>query len=484
MATIPNPDNSTASEEVKLSSQTALFRKINLNVDIATQAELISVYNDLTAKIGNASDAYKTADQNLSTDLKTWAKGSELSGALVSELSVAVEKQKTAETGYAATYVIKQGGTALTPKINIPKDFLVKSAELCVVTTANDPYTGAAVGDKYIDFVLNTADTEQGSETPKHVYLPINDLVDTYTGDQDSTEAKVNVGADNNVISVAIQETIARVGTSGDLSSANTIYGAKAYADAKVQAASHTHENKAVLDTISSDDLVSWDDAAAVAGVVKSTSATWDAAATALQSIGAGTAHDYVTVTIPAKAEGATTQTVEVAVTTADLTANTAGLAVNTDVKQYVDDAVSSKNVDAEGETGATALISASAANNKVTVGSTDKLTAAVAAAESALQKADITEGATNGTITVKGADVAVHGLGTAAYTLSSAYDKAGDAAALQTAVIAAVNDARFDSAATDDYADIDAIIADLVKVRKALGALKALSVTLTPAQA
>ncbi len=46
--------------------------------------------------------------------------------------------------------------------------------------------------------------------------------------------------------------------------------------------------------------------------------------------------------------------------------------------------------------------------------------------ADSALQKADIEEGATNGTIKVKGDDVIVHGLGTAAYKAEDYFDKAG----------------------------------------------------------
>lgn len=54
--------------------------------------------------------------------------------------------------------------------------------------------------------------------------------------------------------------------------------------------------------------------------------------------------------------------------------------------------------------------------------------------ADSALQAADITEGATNGTIDVNGTEVSVHGLGSAAYTESTAYDPAGSASAAQTA--------------------------------------------------
>lgn len=51
--------------------------------------------------------------------------------------------------------------------------------------------------------------------------------------------------------------------------------------------------------------------------------------------------------------------------------------------------------------------------------------------ADSALQKADIATGAANGTISVGGDDVEVKGLGSAAYTESSAYDEKGAAGAV-----------------------------------------------------
>ena len=94
--------------------------------------------------------------------------------------------------------------------------------------------------------------------------------------------------------------------------------------------------------------------------------------------------------------------------------------------KAYADAAVAAKNVEAEPVNGE--LVTASAANNKVTVGVTAKLTNAVGLAESALQKTDIVTGGANGTISVEGSDVAVKGLGSAAYTEASAYDAAGAA--------------------------------------------------------
>ena len=52
-----------------------------------------------------------------------------------------------------------------------------------------------------------------------------------------------------------------------------------------------------------------------------------------------------------------------------------------------------------------------------------------LAAAATAIQS--VTEGSANGTISVDGTDVSVHGLGSAAYTASTAYDAAGSAAAI-----------------------------------------------------
>ena len=50
-----------------------------------------------------------------------------------------------------------------------------------------------------------------------------------------------------------------------------------------------------------------------------------------------------------------------------------------------------------------------------------------------ALQASDVVTGSTNGTVSVKGTDVAVKGLGSAAFTEATAYDVAGAAAAVQT---------------------------------------------------
>lgn len=58
------------------------------------------------------------------------------------------------------------------------------------------------------------------------------------------------------------------------------------------------------------------------------------------------------------------------------------------------------------------------------------------AKADTALQQADIKESTVNGTITVKDANIKVHGLASAAYAESTAFDSAGTAAAAQAEAI------------------------------------------------
>ena len=56
-----------------------------------------------------------------------------------------------------------------------------------------------------------------------------------------------------------------------------------------------------------------------------------------------------------------------------------------------------------------------------------------------------LTEGTANGTVAFNGTDVAVHGLGSAAYTETSAYDAAGAAAGVQTALTGTAEDTASD---------------------------------------
>lgn len=108
-----------------------------------------------------------------------------------------ITKQASADEGYAATYQLFKDSTAVGDKINIPKDFLVKGASIKTVTVADQPYEGAKVGDKYIDFEINV---KSGSATTEHLYLPVQELVDAYVGDNQG----IVLGA-NNTFSLKIK---------------------------------------------------------------------------------------------------------------------------------------------------------------------------------------------------------------------------------------------------------------------------------------
>ena len=110
-------------------------------------------------------------------------------GELDTNKTVTITKQATADTGYFSTYVINQGGTALSPKINIPKDYLLKSASLKQCTVKDEPIEGLNVGDWYFDWVLNTADDTEES----HLYLNANVFTDVYEADNETIIITDNV---------------------------------------------------------------------------------------------------------------------------------------------------------------------------------------------------------------------------------------------------------------------------------------------------
>ena len=143
-----------------------------------TKEDVTAKYNELTGKIDAETTAREEADEALET-----------------KLSVTVEKQETAEGTYLATYYVKQNGVKVGDSINIPKDFVVKTATVKVCEKDDEPVSGLKIGDKYIDLEINTKDE---SETTTHIYLPIKDMVDAYIG-AETTTAKVTIGNDNTI---------------------------------------------------------------------------------------------------------------------------------------------------------------------------------------------------------------------------------------------------------------------------------------------
>ena len=108
----------------------------------------------------------------------------------------AIEKQATAEDGFAVSYKLKktvgEEVSYVGDAINVPKDLVLKSATLETVAEADVPYTGAVVGDPYIHMVFTDA-------AASDIYVPVKGLVDTYT-------AGNGIEIINNVVSVKIAD--------------------------------------------------------------------------------------------------------------------------------------------------------------------------------------------------------------------------------------------------------------------------------------
>ena len=152
--------NSTASD-VSYPSEKLVKDELDLKLE---ESDLPTKTSDLTND-GDGENPFLTEHQSLDSTIVT------------------LEKQATADTGYASTYVLSQGGVAISPKINIPKDQLLQSASLEVVGSTPstlESTNSLTTGDKYIKMVVNTENSETGADI---LVIPVNDLVDIYTAD-------------------------------------------------------------------------------------------------------------------------------------------------------------------------------------------------------------------------------------------------------------------------------------------------------------
>jgi hypothetical protein len=242
-------------------------------------------------------------------------------GGVASKTVYITETSGQSSDPFSKRYGVYQGATGSSASpvageklvdIDIPKDLVVESGSVKTVTTPDVPYSGAAVGDKYIELVIANSSSDP-------LYIPAKDLVDIYTAQQNATQIQLTIDS-NNVISAEIVD--------------------------------------GSVDT---------------------------------DALGA------------------------LAVTTAKIAA----------------DAVTTAKI-ADGNVTTDKIADENVTLGKLASGVQTSLGLADTAVQS-VTESDATTG-TNGTITVDGTEVAVKGLGSAAYTAATAYDVAGSAAAAQTA--------------------------------------------------
>lgn len=85
--------------------------------------------------------------------------------------------------GYLKSYELRKNGAKVGVSIDIPKDLVVTRGEVKEVETPDDPYSGAQVGDLYLELTI--------ANQPTPVYIPVKSLTDVYTG---STYISVDAG--------------------------------------------------------------------------------------------------------------------------------------------------------------------------------------------------------------------------------------------------------------------------------------------------
>lgn len=100
--------------------------------------------------------------------------------------------------GYLKSYELRKNGEKVGVSIDIPKDLVVTKGEVKEVETPDDPYSGAQVGDLYLELTI--------ANQPTPVYIPVKSLTDVYTG---STYISVDAG----VISVKYDDLKNQINT-------------------------------------------------------------------------------------------------------------------------------------------------------------------------------------------------------------------------------------------------------------------------------
>lgn len=196
--------------------------------------------------------SFLSADEYISGTLSTRIDNNDKDiDYLSTNLSISISESATTLSSILKSYVVKQG-TREVGIIDIPKDFLVKSATIKTVTTPNQPYEGAQVGDKYIDLEINA---KTGETEDSHLYIPIKDMVDAYSGATTDT-ISVQIGDNNDISAIILDNSILAKHLSNDSVTSEKIVNGAITTD-KINDNSVTNEkiaaNAVTLNNLSND---------------------------------------------------------------------------------------------------------------------------------------------------------------------------------------------------------------------------------------
>lgn len=174
-----------STKQIKIKNQAGDYLHPETEATLVTRGVSSTVDADLTAVEGRLTTAETklsgiedNAEVNIIEEVKV--NGTALTPDANRAVNVVIPAApvysiaKDTESGdYAAVYHLTVDGVNTGTAINIPKDMVVQSGTVETVTVDDQPYSGARVGDKYIDLVIQNQS--------QHLYIPANSLVDVYT---------------------------------------------------------------------------------------------------------------------------------------------------------------------------------------------------------------------------------------------------------------------------------------------------------------
>ena len=157
---------------------------------------------DAVADKANTADLADVATSGSYADLTDKPTLTSLGG------DVTVEQQATAESGFAATYVVKQNGVQVGPKINILKDNFFESVTKKTVgatPTQLETANNLVTGDVYLEFVVTTNDQSSSNK----LLLNMNDFLDnvSYTAGNGLTLSGNQFSIQNGAIVISMLES-------------------------------------------------------------------------------------------------------------------------------------------------------------------------------------------------------------------------------------------------------------------------------------
>ena len=177
--------------------------------DLTNDSGYLTEHQDISGKADKATtlEGYGITDAYTSTEVDTAVQGAkDYAKGLVdvipeqTDYTVTItESTDGLEDNIAKKYTFTQNGNTIGT-INLAKELVVTSGSVKEATEADVPYTGALVGDKYIELVI------ANQEAP--IYVPVKDLVDIYTAAGSATEVQIAISNTNEISATIVNGAV------------------------------------------------------------------------------------------------------------------------------------------------------------------------------------------------------------------------------------------------------------------------------------